>query len=228
MKKFIYIIYYGIYLSVLIIVSALISQSCKEEFLYDEITWKQTTKVGVSASDSSKSFIVGLDPTTNAPKEMILEELEINFDIDWVANDANPVKEIILFVQVQEMLGENKVSYGHDKEVQLAVITDFTEDGKFDFKLKAADLYSLFKDDFDKSKDRTNTPVLPDDLYEVTWKLKGADGTISDVRNDCFDGNCRYSIDVIAQSLYFYQWDGTFDYEWLKVGASTLIISHTS
>jgi len=201
------------YLSVMILVSSLVMQSCQDEPVYPELTWKETTSLSVASLDSFRNFVVELNLATSEPAKMIYSSVNLGFDLDWTTVD-NPVSKVTLYIQFQEDIDSIKTSYGADTEIVLAEITDFTEDGKFNLNLTRDDVYDLFLDDLGNSRDQYDIPVLPGDLFEITWKLTGTDGTVLNVRDDCFGQGCQYSVLVEGQFPFLW-WAGTFDYEWI-------------
>jgi hypothetical protein len=156
---------------------------------------------------------------------MLLDSVGISCDIDWGSGE-NPVSEVKLYVQAQEEVNGTKMSYGHDTDKVLAVISNFSADGKFQLYITAEDIYDLFKDDFDVSQDRSEVPIMPDDLYEITWKLVGTDGKVFDSKTDCFGIGCQYSLGVDKDYNKFWWWEGTFDYEWIVVSDGVLSYSY--
>lgn len=204
MKKIIYLYILGV---------AMISLSCKDQNqVFKELTWKETSSVSITA-DSLRNFVVELDEDSIPTDDMVLDSITVQFKLNW--NGDNPVEKVTLYIQLEENFKGSRATYGMDSEIELGVITDFGEEGTIDYTLKAEAVYEVFRDAFIGSS-RLQNPILalPGDNFEITWKITGVDGTIIDVRNECFGEGCQYGFGVQAGTHIFNWWNGTFDYVW--------------
>jgi len=200
----------------MILVSALVMQSCeKEDPDYPELTWKETTTLSVAPLDSLSNFVVELHFPSGEPNKISTETLNLGFDLDWTTVD-NPVSKVTLYIRLQAEIDSVTTSFGTDTEVKLAEITDFDAEGKFNVRLKMEDVYDLFLDDFGNSRNQYDVPILPGDLFEITWKITGKDGTENNVRDECFGMDCQYGILVEGQFPFLW-WGGIFDFQWIVV-----------
>lgn len=202
MKKITYLYILGIAIMIL---------SCKDQNqVFKELTWKETTSLSATP-DSLRNFVVGIDDA-GMPAEMLRDEVTIQFKLDW--DGENPVSKVTLYVQLEENIDGVKKTYGADSEIELDVISEFDEEGRLDYVLKSDEVYALLSPAFNGSRDQYAVPALPGDIIEITWKITGHDGSIIDVRNECFGAGCQYSLSVEAGSAIFNWFNGTFDYVW--------------
>jgi len=211
-----------IYISGLILLSALVMQSCeKEDPDYPELTWKETTTLSVAPLDSVSTFIVELHFPSGEPNKIATETLNLAFDLDWTTDD-NPVSKVTLYIRLQAEIDSVTTSFGTDTEVMLAEITDFDAEGKFNLNLSMDAVYDLFLDDFGNSRDQYDVPILPGDLFEITWKITGKDGTENNAKDECFGMGCQYGILVEGQFPFLW-WSGIFEYEWIVLSDDIIL-----
>ncbi len=194
----------------LILLVATIILSCnKEEDNFKPLTWKETTLLSIEAGED-RNFIVGLDE--GIPVQMNTGEITVGIDLEY--DGDIPVSEVTLYVQLEENVDGVITRYGDDADVVLAVIDDFSDLANLTLTLNADDMYALFASFFDASRTGNEVLALPGDIFEITWSIKGTDGSIADSTDECFGPGCQYGIAVVGKTAIFNWWDGVFDYEW--------------
>jgi len=185
-----------------VLVPVLMFQSCKDEPVYPELTWMQTTTLSVAPLDSLRNFAVEVHLVTKDPLRWVTGSLNLGFDLDWESNE-NPVEKVTLYIQMQEEIDTVINAYGVDTEIALAEITEFNSDGKFNLNLQAETVYGLLQDALGDSRDKYAVLGLPGDLLEIKWRLTGTDGNVLNARDNCFGEGCQYSLSVESR----FWWD---------------------
>ena len=205
-----------------VVVGVMTIQSCNQDgFSFKELTWQQSTSISLVPGEE-RNFAVGTEDS-----EIVgwaVGEITIGLDLDFEGEEM-PLSEVTFYAQLVVDVDGNQVRYGSDTEKEVAKITDFADLDTLSVTLNADDVYALFASEL---SDRDGSVILglSGDLFEITWTVKGTDGTIADSRGTCFDTSCIYGFNTGSKSVVFDWWNGTFDFEYLEASESVIEYSY--
>lgn len=189
-------------------------QSCSDDFsTIEEVEtrWQESTHLKLRPVEGKEAFVWEKNILTQEQywKNTVVElDLVINSDL---ANTE--VSKVDFYLTAEELDGYNYTAPFDTNGKLLSTVTGISEDGKFKLILNAEEVYELFSSDF--KKDRTESQVLKDDMFELHWVVTAKDGSLMDSRN-YVDGEYRYSIAGKYQELAPPIWQDSYDFEWLS------------
>jgi len=210
----------NIILRYLLILSFIYSfQSCNDELdsefseaNTENIPWQADTHIKIQPVKDKEAFI-WLTNVITLEQFWGNDTVELNLALNSVITNTS-FSKIDFYLTAQEKDGYNYTPPYDTTGKLLTSITEIPEDGKINLKIKADDVYELFKNDF--VNPRPEAPLLAGDLFELHWIITNVDGSVLN-SNDFIEGEYRFGFTTLYKEKKPPSWEGTFDYEWIYV-----------
>lgn len=206
------------YINYLLILGFVLSlQSCDDDFFTQEeeiSQWEAATNLKIASVEGKEAFVWEKNLLT---EEQYWKNTVVELDIEISSTlESSELEKVDFYITAEESDGFNYTAPFDTDGKLLNTISEIPEDGKFKLTLNAEDVYDLFSGEFKNA--RTISTVLDGDLFELHWVITAKDGSVMDSRNYA-EGDYRYTIKGVNQGWAPPVWEGTYDVEFLEVGA---------
>lgn len=203
----------------LIIVPFLNSCDDTEEIIvpdaYDE-SWVDSANLEFIPQGEDSNFVYNINQSTG---DEFWGTTELTFDVDFYSDIATvaDIAKIDIYGFLEEEVNGSFNYLGGNSGRLITSIVDPTENTQI--TLTKEMVYDLFENEFSLPR----TDIIPGDLFEFKWVITGRDNTNLDTREGCRGFNCTFGF--LAETKIVDTWIGEFDYNWIEVGADTVIYS---